>query len=476
MADTIFALSTVPGRSGIAVVRVSGSDARATIEDFTGRGLPPPRSVALRTIIEPGNGEVIDRGLLLWFPRPNSFTGEDMVEFHLHGGRAVIGGLIEALSGRAGLRPAEPGEFARRAFDNGKLDLAAVEGLADLVNAETTAQRRQALRQMEGHLSNRTEAWSKSLTRGLAHIEAVLDFPDEDLPGGILERVLPEVETVQAEVQAVLAEGRRGEVLREGVEIAILGPPNVGKSSLLNALARRDVAIVSDYAGTTRDVVEVRLDLGGVPTILADTAGLRDLSSGGAADLVAVDNHAEGAKIIELEGIRRSLERAERADVKLLVQDASATLGLDPETQRLMTGRGILVLNKIDLVDKDGDCANRLVQDGSRPRVGGGGDLDWPVFRVSATGGWGLEQLIDGLESAVRDIAGSGGDAYLTRARHRQALMDCSAALDRFHGADLPELAAEDLRSAVRSLGRITGRVDVEDVLDLIFRDFCIGK
>ena len=474
MSDTIFALSTVPGRSGVAVVRLSGPTAGPAIRDLTGRDLPAPRTARLRTLVAPEDGAVIDRALVLWFPGPRSFTGEDMAEFHLHGGRAVIDGLTEALSGRDGVRPAEPGEFARRAFDNGKLDLTAVEGLADLVNAETGAQRRQALRQMDGHLANRIEDWSRTLTRGLAHVEAALDFPDEDVPDDLLDRVLPAVEAVRAAVHEVLAEGRRGEILRDGVEVAILGPPNVGKSSILNALARRDVAIVSDFAGTTRDVVEVRLDLGGVPAIVADTAGLRDLSAGDGSDLVGETGSGSGSRIVELEGIRRSLDRAERADIKIVVQDVSTWPTVDPETARLMTGTGVLVLNKLDLVG-----------DESTGGAGGGEDLagtgvdrtmSWPAVRISATEGWGLDQLLTCLEGAVQKIAGTGGDASLTRARHRRALEDCVAALDRVRDAGLPELAAEDLRSAVRALGRLTGRVDVEDILDRIFRDFCIGK
>jgi tRNA modification GTPase len=279
VTETIFALATAPGRAGVAVVRVSGPKTALVLKAFTGNDSFRPRVASLRTLRDPRNREALDDALVLWFPGPRSFTGEDVAELHLHGGRAVVAGVVEALGALPGLRVAEPGEFTRRAFENGKLDLTAAEGLADLVDAETSAQRRQALRQMEGALGRVYEGWRERLTRALAHIEADIDFPDEDLPTGVADAVRPVLDTLVAEIQAHLEDGRRGERLREGLHIAIVGAPNAGKSSLLNALARREAAIVSARAGTTRDVIEVHLDLGGFPVVLADTAGLREAAS-----------------------------------------------------------------------------------------------------------------------------------------------------------------------------------------------------
>ncbi|WP_431856800.1 tRNA uridine-5-carboxymethylaminomethyl(34) synthesis GTPase MnmE [Azospirillum sp.] len=439
MSTTIFALATAPGRAGVAVVRVSGPETASALKALAGNDLPRPRFAGLRTLRDPCTGEALDDALVLWFPAPRSFTGEDVGELHLHGGRAVVAGVIEALGALPGLRVAEPGEFTRRAFENGKLDLTAAEGLADLVDAETSAQRRQALRQMEGALGRLYEGWRDRLTRSLAHIEADIDFPDEDLPSGVADAVRPVLETLVTEIDAHLADGRRGERLREGLHIAIVGAPNAGKSSLLNALARRDAAIVSARAGTTRDVIEVHLDVGGFPVVLADTAGLR-----------------EAGDEIEEEGIRRALDRAAKADVKIAVFDATAPL--DAATRALIDADTVVVLNKTDLApavtDVDGKAA----------------------LPVSARTGAGLHQLEERLAAFSADrLAGSGAPA-LTRARHRAALEECQGALARALTAPLPELAAEDVRLASRALGRITGRVDVEDLLDVIFRDFCIGK
>ena len=439
MTATIFALATAPGRAGVAVVRVSGPETSSALKALAGNDLPRPRVASLRTLRDPRNGEALDDALVLWFPAPKSFTGEDVAELHLHGGRAVVAGVIEALAALPGLRVAEPGEFTRRAFENGKLDLTAAEGLADLVDAETGAQRRQALRQMEGALGRLYEGWRERLTRALAHIEADIDFPDEDLPSGVADAVRPELDRLAAEIRAHLDDGRRGERLREGLHIAIVGAPNAGKSSLLNALARREAAIVSARAGTTRDVIEVHLDLGGFPVVLADTAGLRD-----------------AADEIEEEGIRRALDRAARADVKIAVFDA--TEAPDAATRGLIDADTVVVLNKTDLAPP-------------APAVDG-----VPAIAVSARTGAGLRELEGRLAAFSADrLAGTGAPA-LTRARHRTALEECREALARALTAPLPELAAEDVRLASRALGRITGRVDVEDLLDVIFRDFCIGK
>ena len=457
--DTIFALSTAPGRAGIAVLRLSGPAAGTALEALAGTALPPPRVARLARLEDPETRAAIDRGLVLWIPGPASFTGEDMAELHLHGGRAVTAAALEALARRPGLRPAEPGEFTRRAFDHGKLDLAEVEGLADLIDAETEAQRRQALRQMSGHLSGLVQGWRARLLPLLAHLEATIDFPDEGLPESLAREVVAETGALAGEIAGHLADRGRGERLREGLQVAIIGPPNSGKSSLLNALARRDVAIVSATAGTTRDVIEVHLDLAGYPVTLADTAGLRDLA-------------AEGGDGVEREGLRRARLRAAEADLKLAVFDLAAIddagwPNLDPQAWALVDAETLVVLNKADL--KPPNMVN--------PEAVGGR----PAFVLSAKTGQGLGALVDELTRQVAERLGLPGAApAITRLRHRQALEDCRAALERAQEAGqeagLPELAAEDLRLALRALGRLTGQVDVEDILDVIFRDFCIGK
>lgn len=438
-ADTIFALASSPGRGGVQVIRISGPGAGPALQALTGHPLPRPRLATVAGLRDPVTGELFDKALVMSFPAPGSFTGEDVVELHLHGGRAVLSAATQALTG-LGLRVAEPGEFSRRAFEHGKLDLTEAEAIADLVDAETAAQRRQALRQMEGALGQLYDGWRHRLTRALAHLEADIDFPEEDLPGGLSDAVRPVVDGLVAELSAHLADQGRGERLRDGISIAILGAPNAGKSSLLNAIARRDVAIVSNQAGTTRDVIEVQLDLGGYPVLLADTAGLRD-----AADQV------------ESEGIRRALERAAKADLKLLVFDGGEVP--DAATLALIDTDALLVMNKADL---PGAAAPPLV--------------DRPILPVSARTGDGVPALLSALEQAVSARYAPSGAPALTRARHRSALEQCREDLIRAQQALLLELAAEDVRLAVRALGRITGRVDVEDLLDVIFRDFCIGK
>ncbi|MBX3445566.1 MAG: tRNA uridine-5-carboxymethylaminomethyl(34) synthesis GTPase MnmE [Parvibaculaceae bacterium] len=434
--ETIYALSSAAGRAGIAVLRLSGPHVRHAIEALTGRGAGQPRAAELRRLKDPETGAALDRGLLLFFEAPHSFTGEDVAEFHVHGGRAVVAAVLAALAKIEGLRAAAPGEFTRRAFEAGKLDLTEVEGLADLIDAETEAQRAQALRQMEGALGSLYEGWRARLMKALAYAEAEIDFPDEEVPGDLIEKLGPEIAALSSEIAAHLDDGGRGERLRDGVEVAIVGPPNAGKSSLLNRLAKREAAIVSDEAGTTRDVLEVRLDIGGVPVTLADTAGLR-----------------EAAGAIEREGVRRALARAEAADLRIVVAapDAGGDFALAREGD-------IRVFNKLDLAG--------AVPDGA--------------IGVSALTGAGLESL----EATLRERIGTAYEArehpVITRARHREGLRDCAASLTRA-GAALSrgldaELVAEDLRLAARALGRITGRVDVEDLLDVIFRDFCIGK
>ena len=438
--DTIFALATAPGRAGVAVLRVSGPQAGAIAETLAGR-LPKPRSAVLRKFSDSSN-TVIDQGLLIWFPAPNSFTGEPVVEFHLHGGRAVVERMLAVLSLFPGARAALAGEFTRRAFENGKLDLTAVEGLADLVAAETEAQRRQALRQMEGRLGAVYDGWRAKLLQALAHLEAEIDFSDEDLPEGLSESVFISLTELLREIKAHLADGQRGEILRRGFRIAILGAPNVGKSSLFNMLAQREAAIVTPQAGTTRDVIEVNLDLGGYLVSVSDTAGLR-----GADDA------------IEAEGIRRAKITAQTADLKLLVFDAGAWPELDAQTLEWCDPAALCILNKIDLLPKNLDISDSYTL-------------------MSVKTGEGADKLLQRLQEAVAERLGASETPGLTRERHRRELGLCVENLDRaLNQKQKPgELIAEDVRLAMRALGRITGRADVEDMLDVLFGEFCIGK
>ena len=456
--------------------------------------MPPPRTARRRRLVDPETGEPLDEALVLWFPAPASATGEDVAEFHLHGSRAVLAAVIGALT-RLGLRLAQPGEFTRRAFLNGKLDLTQAEAVADLAMAETEAQRHQALRQLDGALGGLYRGWSTRLTHILAHLEAAIDFPDEDLPPEIEDRILAETAALAAEIGGHLADGHRGERLRDGIAVAIVGPPNAGKSSLLNRIARREAAITSPIPGTTRDIVEVAIDLAGYPILLADTAGLRDSDDP-----------------VEQEGLRRALKRAETAELRLFVFDAchpadarGAAAWPGPDT--------LLVANKIDLL---GACdtpsaAGAIFQpprDQPNPVMPGlvpgihaagpdviqaaqvpdsrdkpghdnqdsmSGDFLRDAFPISALTGAGLDPLLAALAARVAETYRSEAP-LLTRARHRQALEAAAASLARAGAAALPELRAEDLRLALRSLGQITGAIDVEHLLDIIFRDFCIGK
>jgi tRNA modification GTPase len=435
--DTIFALASAPGRAGVAVWRVSGPAASSLFKTLLRIPVPLPRLATRVALADPASGENLDDGLALWFPGPASFTGEDVVELHLHCGTAATTAAARALGAVPGLRIAEPGEFTRRAFENGKLDLTEAEGLADLVDAETEAQRRQARRQMAGELGTLYERWRVELIGALARFEAEIDFSEEDLPPGLHELVAAEVRRIAAEIAIHLDDGRRGEILRGGVSVAIIGPPNAGKSSLLNRLARREAAIVSETAGTTRDVIEVHLDLAGFPVVLADTAGLR-----------------EAGDRVEQEGVRRARARADQADLKLAVFDGAIWPALDPATQALLDGDTIAVVNKCDL--------------GIVP--------DAPFLGVSARSGAGLDALEAALAAQVKRRFQPTAAPALTRDRHRQALVECRAAFERFLSAPAAELAAEDLRMAARALGRITGRVDVEEILGAIFATFCIGK
>jgi tRNA modification GTPase len=433
---TIYALSTGRGAAAIAVLRVSGPAAVEALRRIAGR-VPPPRRAALATLRDPATDEAIDRALVLYFQGPASETGEDMAEFQVHGGPAVIAGLLLALGQVPSCRPAEPGEFTRRAFENGKLDLSAAEGIADLVAAETAAQRRQALGQAAGGLAGVIEAWTTRLTRALAHLEAAIDFADEELPAGLVDEAGAAAAALADEIALHLADGGRGERLRHGLSVAITGPPNCGKSSLLNALAGRDAAIVSAVAGTTRDVIEVHLDLAGYPVVLADTAGLRDSNDP-----------------VEAEGVRRARARAASADLVLAVSDAREGPGPAPDE------RALPVANKIDLLSPTARTAL---------------DHSAGIVPVSARTGEGLDRLVAALTGRADQLL-AGEPPLVTRARHREALAEAVVCLARAQTAGEPALVAEDLRLALRSLGRITGRVDVEAVLDVIFREFCIGK
>ncbi len=485
-ADTIFAVASGAGRAAIAVMRISGPDSAELLRALGGR-LPAPRHASIRRLRD-ATGEVLDHALVLWLPGPASYTGEDSAELHLHGGRAVIEGVADALVAR-GARPAEPGEFTRRAFLNGRMDLVEAEAVGDLVEAETSAQRAQALRQLDGALGGIYRDWAERLRVLLAQQEALIDFPDEDLPPETEAVALAELAALAREFGAHLDDGRRGERLREGLVFAVTGPPNVGKSSLVNALAEREVAIVSATPGTTRDVLEARVVLGGVPVTLVDTAGLR-----------------EAQDAIEAEGVRRARARAATADLVIVVGEAGLIeqirrfppppaglgheadrgwgegsrgrqLGCDPGTapspqpwsaSRPKPARGggavvsapalpiptIQIINKIDL----------------------GGTVPPDAIGISVHTGAGMDTIRARLAAEARALTNTAGPPPLTRARHRAALQTSAACLARATDADLPELRAEDLRLALRTLGRITGQIGVEDLLDTIFRHFCIGK
>lgn len=457
--STIFALSSGRPPCAIAVIRISGPGARTALERLIGR-VPSPRVASFARVRDAAGG-VIDEGLALWFPAPKSETGEDVAELQVHGGRAVVAAVLNALAQLEGFRHAEAGEFTRRAFDNGRLDLTAVEGLADLVAAETEAQRRQALRQMQGEFARRLEHWRGQLIEAQALLEAGIDFSDEgDVPGNLAAQAIEILRPVLQELEQ--AQQGRGERLRDGLQIVIAGAPNVGKSTLLNRLARRDVAIVSPTAGTTRDVIEVHLDLDGFPVTLRDTAGIRAT-----------------ADTVEREGVRRAEHWAATSDLILWVLDASMieSTGIEAAAASLRGyGRpGWFVINKCDLVNSAGsDALSKIEQMFTSFRL--------PYFQISATNGGGVDELV----AAVSDFAADcfqGEAGLVTRERHRQMLHlaaeALSAALELAEGQGVggrEELIAEQARSATRALERLLGRVDVEDVLDVIFRDFCIGK
>jgi len=450
--DTIFALSSGRPPAAIAVVRVSGPRARGALEQLIGR-VPQPRRASLARLRDPATGDVVDEGLALWLPAPNSETGEDMAELHVHGGRAVIAAVFAALAKLAGLRPAEAGEFTRRAFENGRMDLTAVEGLADLVAAETEAQRRQAYQHLKGLLGERAETWRQRLIEALALVEAGIDFSDEeDVPKDMMARSLELIRPLAEEIsQAGTGQGER---LREGLRVAIAGPPNAGKSTLFNRLARREVAIVSPFPGTTRDVLELHLDLGGYPVTMLDTAGIRETNDP-----------------VEREGVRRASERAAGADLVLWVLDATQVPRRDLPTHGGISlapnAAAWLVVNKID-----------LVSEAERRRIESEFDKKENVNLISSATGAGVDGLVHAI-AGFADRFFTPEPALVARERQRAHLKETVTALrDAQRAAEegREEIMAEQLRLATRALGKLLGRVDVEDVLDVIFRDFCIGK
>ncbi len=446
--ETIFALSSGAGRAGIAVYRLSGPLAREIVRTLC-NGLPEARKASLRGLRDPASGDLIDRGLVIWTPGPDSFTGEDVAEFHTHGGLAVGVRLADVLSRFPDCRPAEAGEFARRAFENGKLDLAEIEGIADLVDAETEFQRRQAVRQMGGVQSKLYESWRARLLQALALVEAGIDFPEEDdlASHDFTGPVRDDISALVAEITTHLDDRHRGERLRDGVQVVIAGPPNAGKSTLLNALARRDAAIVSTIAGTTRDIIQVDLDLGGYPVTLVDTAGLR-----------------ESPDEIEREGVRRAVSAIAQADIVLYLTEARSQAA-DLPGEVMSVPACLSIRSKYDEASET-------------PPRGIAGQAGTESLDLSVHRDWNIDALETWLRDCAANLCGTGDGARITRARHRQALHATCESLRMFldNGDQPAEISAENLRQAAFHLGRITGRVDVEDLLDIVFSQLCIGK
>ena len=442
---TIYALSTGPGIAGIAVIRVSGKNTADVIKKITGNKLPLPRVATLTKFNKNGTKELIDEGVIIWFPAPNSYTGEDLAEFHVHGSRAVISALHKALSQIKNCRLAEPGEFTKRAFQNGKINLLKAESIADLVSSETEIQRKQALKIMSGKSSDKFNSWRGKLLKILSHIEAKIDFPDEDLPNNIIKEIRKISNDVMNEIRKTLNDQKVGERIREGFKIAIVGPINVGKSSLLNYLSKKDVAIVSEIAGTTRDVIETHLNLDGYPVVLSDTAGIRNSKNE-----------------IEKKGIKIALNRAEDADLKLVIVSAKNT-DFTKVLKNLLSKNAILVVNKSDLIK--GKLNKKFKK--------------YEYVLISIKKDLNLNKLILKIKSKLKKQFITSGNILITRERHRQNLKNCVYHLQKFKERKTSwdvDKAAEDLRLATRHLGMIVGKVDVEELLGSIFNDFCIGK
>jgi tRNA modification GTPase len=442
---TIYALSSGPGVSGIAVIRISGSETSKAIELLTGKNVPKPRVATLRNINKINTSELIDEGIILWFPGPESYTGEDMAEIQVHGSKAVIDALHNSISNIENCRLAEPGEFTKLAFQNGKINLLKAESIADLISSETEIQRQQAIKIMNGKSADQFNFLREKLLKILSHVEAKIDFPDEDLPNDILEEIKKSSDDVLKNIEKILNDHKVGERIREGFKIAILGPTNAGKSSLLNHLSNRDVAIVSEIAGTTRDVIETHLNIDGYPVIVSDTAGIR-----------------ESKNEIERKGIKLSLNRAEEADLKLVVVDAK-NLDFTDVLKGLLDENAILVINKSDLL---------------------AGDIEPEIKKlnhvlISIKQNLNIDELILKIKDNLKNKFISSDDILITRERHRQHLEQCLEQLKNFNKKKEVEdfdKAAEDLRLATRHLGMIVGKVDVEEILGSIFNEFCIGK
>jgi tRNA modification GTPase len=442
---TIFALSTGPGISGIAVIRISGKETANVIEKLTKKNLPSPRVATLKKIFKINTSELIDEGLILWFPGPESYTGEDMAEIQVHGSKAVVEALHSSISLIENCRLAEPGEFTKLAFQNGKINLLEAESIADLISSETEIQRQQAIKIMNGKSADQFNFLREKLLKILSHVEAKIDFPDEDLPNNILDQIKNDSNDVIQKIEKILNDQKVGERIREGFKIAILGPTNAGKSSLINHLSNRDVAIVSEIAGTTRDVIETHLNIDGYPVIISDTAGLR-----------------ESKDEIEKKGIKLSLNRAEEADLKLIVVDAKSSDFTDV-LKGLLDENAILVINKSDLLEKEIDLEIK--------------NIDHVLISIKDNKN--IDELILKIKNNLKNKFITSDDILITRERHRQHLEQCLDYLNNFnHKKEIEDFdkAAEDLRLATRHLGMIVGKVDVEEILGSIFNDFCIGK
>ena len=442
---TIYALSSGPGISGVAVIRISGKQTSKVIKLLTGKKLPNPRVATLRKINKINTSELIDEGVILWFPGPQSYTGEDMAEIQVHGSKAVIDALHSSISKIEKCRLAEPGEFTKLAFQNGKINLLKAESVADLISSETEIQRQQAIRIMNGKSADEFNLLREKILKILSHVEAKIDFPDEDLPNDILDEIKLSTNEVKKKITKILNDQKVGERIREGFKIAILGPTNAGKSSLLNHLSNRDVAIVSEIAGTTRDVIETHLNIDGYPVIVSDTAGIRSSKDE-----------------IEKKGIKLSLNRAEEADLKLIVVDVK-NLDITDVLKGLLEENAILVINKSDLLKKDIDPEIKKINH----------------VLISIKENENIDELILKIKNKLKNKFITSDDILITRERHRQHLQQCLDHLNNFNQKKEIEdfdKAAEDLRLATRHLGMIVGKVDVEEILGSIFNDFCIGK
>jgi len=443
MIDTIYSLSTGAGSSGVAIIRLSGSASEEVLKILTRKQTPKPRLASLRRIHSPVNQDAIDEGIVIWFPGPNSYTGEDVVEFHVHGGPSITEEVLKSISTIGSCRIAEPGEFTRRAFQSGKMDLTSAEAVADLIDAKTIEQRRQALKQFDGQLAGLYDEWRKQLIDLLAYAESAIDFSDEELPENINKTIKHNILCIKDSIAQHIDDKMVGERIRSGFRVTIVGAPNSGKSSLLNRLATRDAAIVSDIAGTTRDVIEVQMNLEGFAVIISDTAGIRDAQNE-----------------VEVEGVRRARKSADEADLLVVVFDALDLPNISDLTSTYITDKSLVLINKVDVLEHN------------LPSEINGKE----ILGVSAKTGEGFEEFQLKLNQDIKNYFRNNEQPVLTRVRHREALEEALVSLNRSSQAKLPELVAEDIRLAVRSIGKITGRVDVEDVLDIIFNEFCIGK